>query len=71
LLVDGPFAYLKGSQGEQYITAVAAARVSWACRRRAGRFRVPAAGLRMRPGSSPGWRAGLDVPPINYRQRRE
>jgi hypothetical protein len=45
LLVDGPFAYLKGSDGEQYITAT----------RRGGRWWItPNTTVHPRRGTSPG-----------------
>ena len=45
LLVDGPFAYLKGSEGEQYITAT----------RRGGRWWItPNTSANPRRGTSPG-----------------
>ena len=45
LLVDGPFAYLKASEGEQYITAT----------RRGGRWQIaPNTTARPRRGISPG-----------------
>jgi hypothetical protein len=45
LLVDGPFAYLKGSEGEQYITAT----------RRGGRWRIaPNTTVHPRRGTPPG-----------------
>ena len=45
LLVDGPFAYLKGSDGEQYITAT----------RRGGRWWIaPNTSAHPRRGTSPG-----------------
>jgi hypothetical protein len=45
LLVDGPFAYLKGSDGEQYITAT----------RRGGRWWItPNTAVYPRRGTSPG-----------------